>query len=112
MSNSTFPAVQCEECGALFGYEPEFCRECLDKSLKRREISGRGEVYTQTTIRVPGSDCQGEEPFVIAVIDVGDAVTVRITARVRGFVDIKPTDKVMYIGSCDGAFYFQRQKDS
>lgn len=109
MTKSTFPAVRCKECGALYGHEPDICRECRGESLEVTSISGHGEVYAQTTIRVPGSDHQGEEPFVVALVDVGDTEKVRVTARIDDAIEVSPTDPVTFVERRNETFFFRTE---
>lgn len=83
------------------------CRECSTETLTEISLEGEGTVYARTTIRVPGSDHQGEEPFEVAVIDVGSDMSVRVTARVENNPELKPGDSVEFIERRDGVFYFE-----
>lgn len=104
-----FPAVRCEECDALYGHKPDICRDCQSESLAPEMIDGNGKVYATTTIRAPGADHQDESPFVIALVDVGTAETVRVTARIDDDVGVAPTDSVAFVECRSGVFYFRSE---
>lgn len=70
-------------------------------------ISGHGTVYATTTIRVPSAEFQGEEPYEVCVVDVGQDESVRVTARLTD--DEKPRlgDEVEFVEQQDGIFHFE-----
>lgn len=112
MPETSFPATRCPECEALYGHEPVLCRECRCETLTTEPISSRGEVYAATTIHVPGIDHQGEEPFVVGLVDVGADETVRVTARVETDDDtplsaVTPGISVEFVAREDDVFYFR-----
>jgi uncharacterized OB-fold protein len=108
---SEFPARACAECGELYGHEPSVCRECGAEAFETETLSGSARLYASTTIRVPGSDHQGQEPFVVGLVDVADAV--RVTARIDGVdaddPDGRPTpdEPLEYVERRDGTFHFR-----
>lgn len=75
--------------------------------MERHLISGHGTVYATTTIRVPGAEFQGEEPYEVCVVDVGEDESVRVTARLTD--SEKPTlgDEVKFVEQQDGVFHFE-----
>ncbi len=102
-----FPASRCAECGKLYGHPVYACRECSSETLEEASIDGDGTVYARTTIRVPGSDHQGQEPFEVAIVDVGGEETVRVTGRVIGNPQLGPDDPVAFSERREGTFYFE-----
>lgn len=102
-----FPIQACQECGTAYGHEVYVCRECQADRLQETTTDGAGTVYARTTIRVPGSNEQGEEPFEVATIDVGTVPTVRVTARVLDNPGLEPGDEVVYVEQQDGTAYFE-----
>lgn len=112
-----FPLQQCKPCGAVSGHSATRCRTCGGRSFQTVHIPGSGHIYASTTVRVPDSDFLGEEPFIVAVVDLSDAVErgvgrepasepVRVTARIRENVDVRIGDSVVYDGCSDGIFWF------
>ncbi|MFB6123226.1 MAG: Zn-ribbon domain-containing OB-fold protein [Haloferacaceae archaeon] len=109
---TAFTARLCVDCGAVYGHPPTVCRECGCETFEDRELSGAGTVYASTVVRVPGAGHQGQEPFTVAVVDVGDGPAVRVTARVEGDGGLPPETPVEYLGRRDDAFWFQRPRDA
>lgn len=102
-----FPASRCTECSTLYGHPVYACRACSSESTELSPIDGHGTVYARTTIRVPGSDHQGEAPFEVAIVDVGRDETVRVTARITGNPELDPGDPVAFLERRDDTFYFE-----
>lgn len=103
-----FPARVCVECSTLYGHEPSVCRECGAEAFETEPLPGSARLYASTVIRVPGSDHRGQEPFVVGVVDVGNAV--RVTARIEGVDDgarPEPDSPLEYVEERDGTFYFR-----
>jgi len=106
-----FPARACAACGELYGHEPSVCRECGGESFETESLPGSARLYASTTIRVPGSDHQGQEPFVVGLVDVADAV--RVTARVEGVEGVEdgerpePGAPLAYVERRNGSFHFR-----
>lgn len=102
-----FPVQICADCEAVYGHRPTVCRECGSETFEDHDLSGRGRVYASTIIRVPGSDHQGQEPFTVALVDVGEDPSVRVTARVKSEERPDPGTSVEYLGQRRDAFWFQ-----
>ena len=103
-----FPARACVDCGTRYGHEPSVCRECGAETFETEQLHGSARLYASTTIRVPGSDHQGQEPFVVGLVDVGDAV--RVTARIEGVETDErpePDSPLEYVERRDGTFHFR-----
>jgi uncharacterized protein len=102
-----FPATTCDACGARYGNPVSVCRECLSEELSATPIDGTGTVYARTTIRVPGSDHRGQEPFDVALVDVGSDDPIRVTARLVGDSGPEPGDAVRFVERRQGVDYFE-----
>ena len=103
-----FPARACTECGELYGHEPSVCRACGAETFETEPLSGAARLYASTVIRVPGSDHRGQEPFVVGLVDVADAV--RVTARVEGVEGEErpePDSPLEFVERREGTFYFR-----
>ncbi|WP_224447955.1 Zn-ribbon domain-containing OB-fold protein [Haloprofundus salilacus] len=106
-SPPSFPAQRCADCGLRYGHGAHVCRQCGSEAFEDAPLSGEGTVYARTTIRIPGSDQQGEEPFEVAVVDVGGAESVRVTARIEENPGLGPDDPVEFVERRNGVFYFR-----
>jgi uncharacterized protein len=102
-----FPATTCDACRACYGHRVSVCRECLNEELSATPIDGTGTVYARTTIRVPGSDHRDQEPFDVALVDVGADNPVRVTARLVGDPGPEPGDPVRFVERRRGVDYFE-----
>lgn len=104
-----FPAYRCPDCGELYGRSPAACRKCGSERFETVSLPGLGRLYASTVIRVPGSDHQGKEPFVVGLVDVGEDETVRVTARIQGERRLPPETPVAFVDARDGTFVFLPQ---
>lgn len=73
--------LRCEKCGEMFMPPKYVCTKCNSASLKRFDVSGEGEIFTFTTIRVAPGQFQGEEPYDLAIIKLKEGL--KITARIK-----------------------------
>ena len=79
MSMIAFEAFACDACKGLFARPQRSCRRCGTPTIRSVRLSGRGTLTSFTTIRVPPTVFQGQEPYDIAVIDLDEGL--RVTAR-------------------------------
>lgn len=105
--STVFTAKRCTECGAIYGHPPTVCRECGCEQFEECELPKVGRIYASTIIRVPGSDHQGQEPFTVGVVIIGEDPPVRVTARIKSNERLSPDESVEFIGSDDGVFWFR-----
>lgn len=62
-------AQRCEDCGRLQHYPKPVCSECLGPNIHFEALSGRGTVYSFTTVRRPENpDFEAEAPY--TMVDV------------------------------------------
>ena len=74
--------TECEDCGALHFPPRVVCPECMGEDLSYVALPGRGELFAFSEVRAGAPlGMEGEVPFVIAIVDLGD---VRLSARVDG----------------------------
>jgi uncharacterized OB-fold protein len=74
---------RCTACGRTRLPPAPVCPGCRSADSDWKELSGRGEVYTYTTVHRPIATGQ-ELPFVIAVIALEDAGGVRMISNLVG----------------------------
>lgn len=97
-----FTLPRCEDCGRFHFYPKAVCPHCQGSRLAWAEASGRGEVYSHSTVyRAPSPAFKDEVPYVVAIVKtdegphllsrvVGTAPeNVRIGQRVRVRMDKK-----------------------
>jgi uncharacterized OB-fold protein len=64
---------RCQACGRLNWFPRAMCRYCSATELEWIQVSGRGRVYTFTTVhRAPGEVF--EVPYVLALVDLDEGV--------------------------------------
>ncbi len=78
----------CEDCGARQSLPQPCCRSCLSEKIRWLEASGRGTVYSYTTIhRPPSPRFEGDVPYTLALVELEEGV--RLLSNIIG---IPPED--------------------
>jgi uncharacterized OB-fold protein len=65
---------KCSKCGALFVTKRLICPECKGTDFEALELSGRGKVYTYSTIRVPLLPILKKEAYAVGIIELDEGV--------------------------------------
>lgn len=76
---------ECADCGHVTTAPKAACVRCGGRETETVELPTAGEVYTRTTIHVAPVPFDGDGPYDVALVDVGDA---RIMAQISEAVDI------------------------
>ena len=81
--------TRCTACGD-HSFPPRLvCNECRSRSLEPVFYSGRGTVYTYTTVYQPAKPFEPYVPYLVAMIDLEEGP--RVTAQLTD-VDIKSVE--------------------
>ncbi len=80
--------TRCETCGKNYFPARPLCPKCRRKGkMKEIQFSGKGKIYTHTTIYSAPTGFEDEVPYVIALVELEEG------ARVLGqIVDCNPED--------------------
>lgn len=77
--------VVCSQCGH-YSFPPRpVCPHCKSRALKPVEFSGKGKVFSYTTVYQTIERYEGKVPYIVALIDLEEGA--RITAQLT---DIDP----------------------
>ena len=81
---------QCEECGELYFPKVFICHKCRCRSLKDYQFSGRGTVYSYSTVYQAAPNFDAFVPYIVALIDLkeGPRVTAQLSDISPGEVEI------------------------
>ncbi len=93
---ATMPVLVCRQC-QMIGFPPLYvCRKCGSSDFHESKITGEGEIYTHTTIRVAPEAYRDEAPYDIAIVELNPElrITARIITEVPGSIHIG--DKVKF----------------
>jgi hypothetical protein len=71
--------LECSSCKKLNVPPAYFCPSCRSEELEEREISGRGVLYTYSTVHVPVPMLEKEAPYTLAIVELTDGC--RVTGR-------------------------------
>jgi len=103
--------LECSSCKKLHAPPAYFCPSCRSEELEEREISGRGVLYTYSTVHVPVPMLEKEAPYTLAIVELAEGC--RVTGRlinthseklaIGAPVEIKEIrDGVYFFDFCDG----------
>jgi hypothetical protein len=72
---------QCGGCKAFIYYPRDRCPHCLSEQLEWRHVSGKGKVYSYTTVRRASTRSFSDQPYVLAIVELDEGV--RLTTNVE-----------------------------
>jgi uncharacterized OB-fold protein len=72
---------QCGGCKAFIYYPRDRCPHCLSEQLEWRPVSGKGKVYSYTTVRRASTRSFSDQPYVLAIVELDEGV--RLTTNVE-----------------------------
>jgi uncharacterized OB-fold protein len=59
----------CLDCGAVQFYQRGMCGRCLGPRIEHRAASGRGSVYSFSTVyRAPSAEFKGDVPYTVVLV--------------------------------------------
>jgi len=77
----------CKNCGRYYYPPRPVCLECGSRELLEVKLPERGKVVSFTVIRTPPRDFLGQEPYVVALVELENG------ARLLGqVVDVEPEE--------------------
>ncbi|HIP88261.1 MAG TPA: Zn-ribbon domain-containing OB-fold protein [Anaerolineales bacterium] len=95
----------CEKCGSLIFPPRDVCPECEAPAKTPYTFSGRGEVYSYTTIYHPPAGFEEDAPYTVTLVrlEEGPMVTAQLTDVDADQVEIgMPVEMVTRRISADG----------
>ena len=71
----------CDHCDAKLFPPRDVCPECGEEAKTLFQFSGKGEVYSHTTVYDPPQGYEGQAPFTLAMVKLeeGPLVTAQLT---------------------------------
>jgi len=84
-------ANRCRTCGKIFLPPRMVCPGCRRKGkIETKKLSGKGEVYSYTTVHVPMEGFEYSAPYLIAIVKLeeGPMITGQITDAESGEIGI------------------------
>jgi uncharacterized OB-fold protein len=65
---------QCGGCKAFIYYPRDRCPNCLSDQLEWKPVSGKGKVYSYTTVRRASTRSFADKPYVVAIVELDEGV--------------------------------------
>jgi uncharacterized OB-fold protein len=78
---------RCTVCGTRFFPPRTVCTECRSTSFEPFQYSGKGEIYSYTTLRQAPAGFENQAPYSIAMIKLDEGVMVEAQ-----LTDVSPDD--------------------
>lgn len=72
LKNGRLMGTSCKDCGYTSFPPRADCPECLSGSFEFREYSGKGTVYTYTTITAAPTGFDDMAPYTVVVVDLDE----------------------------------------
>lgn len=93
---------RCSQCGKVSLEKPDRCR-CGSQAFEAVELSGKGKVYTCTTLHAAAEPFEKDLPFQIAIVELDEGP--RLTVRIEG-QRVAIADPVHLVCEQDGTRFF------
>jgi uncharacterized OB-fold protein len=74
LDEGRFLVSECADCSRLSFPPRSFCPQCSSQNIGWREISGRGKLYSLTTVHAGPPDLMANGPYSGAIIDLEENV--------------------------------------
>ena len=71
----------CGGCQSFIYYPRDRCPHCLSEQLEWRPVSGKGKVYSYTTVRRASVRSFADKPYVLAIVELNEGV--RMTTNIE-----------------------------
>lgn len=94
----------CSACSRIYVSSPGYCR-CGSQEFRTIEASGRGQVYTCTTLYAAAERFEKDLPFQLAIVELDEGA--RLMARLTGPA-VGVGDRVSFVDQRDGVHYFSK----
>jgi len=94
--------ARCNGCGKTHAGAPRFCA-CGGEGFAAIEASGRGAVYSCTTLYAAAERFENDLPFQIAIVELEEGA--RLTARIAGAA-VSIGDRVRLVEERGGVAFF------
>lgn len=99
---------RCSECGA-FSLRPSARCRCANARAEPASLTGRGRVYSSTTLYASAERFEKDLPFQLAIVELDEGP--RLTARIEG-EPVQIGDPVDAVAERNGVWYFSRRGET
>jgi uncharacterized protein len=83
LRNHEFHLLRCQNCGHFVHYPRPICDRCQSLDLKPEAVTGRGSLYSYTTIMQAGHPYFVDKvPYIIGVVDIEEEPGIRVAGGI------------------------------
>jgi uncharacterized protein len=94
----------CNQCGERYTQKKYLCSSCRHDTFSEIETSGRGKVFSYTTIHISSPEYQHLAPYNVVLVELEEGL--KLTGRMKA--EVKIEDKVKLSEKEDGAYIFEK----
>ena len=98
--------LKCQQCHGLFVPPKYSCPQCAGARFNEVALSGKGEIMTYTTIRVPPAGFENQVPYNIVVIELPEGINLTARLEVKGKEGPKVGDETFFLRKEAGTYWF------
>ena len=78
----------CKDCGQIQYIQQVYCRQCQSANLEHRPASGKGTIYTFSTVyRAVGPAFENDVPYSVVLVELAEG-----PRMISSMIDTKPED--------------------
>ena len=101
-----FMLPRCEACGKFHFYPKPVCPHCQGAKLAWAEASGKGAVYSHSTVhRAPSPEFKDDIPYVVAIVETDEGP--HLLSRIVGVAPAAVHIGMRLRARLDGKFEFE-----
>ncbi|MBI2862153.1 MAG: OB-fold domain-containing protein [Chloroflexi bacterium] len=102
-------ARRCRSCGHLTVAGAHACPHCGSVEADPIPLSGRGTVYSWTTIRTPSEAFADQVPYTLAIVAMEEGLRLLARVATEGEQQIEIGDSVVFAGASPSGWLFRKQ---
>lgn len=100
--------TQCEACHAYTFPPKGFCPHCWSRKMRWTELSGRGRLYSTTTVHVAPAAFKSQAPYRVGIVDLEEGPRIAVGIWGEGLVAIDSAVELVVLDYTDGPLFAAR----
>lgn len=100
--------TQCEACHAYTFPPKGFCPHCWSRKMRWTELSGRGRLYSTTTVHAAPAAFKSQAPYRVGIVDLEEGPRIAVGIWGEGLVAIDSAVELVVLDYTDGPLFAAR----
>jgi uncharacterized OB-fold protein len=105
--SETMMVLRCAGCGNRHIPPRWVCASCGQGSLEPDPVSGKGKVYTFTTIRVAPVQFKAQAPYDVVIVELEEGIKVTGRMSEPGDKKLEVGDPVRFVTHNEAGYWFR-----